>query len=382
MGLHTKGNQVFKVFAVTAAMLVVAAVFALLRAPRVEIACALPQRATAGTPLALPLRLSVRGPVSLPLLLSFPRLGAVAIEPRQTFLVAEDDSPSDEPLRRSFTLEVARRGRYVVRGPTVRRTDPLGLVGSRAHRLDDRVLLVYPRFYAMDSFRLPLGRRYQPGGIPLASRTGDSLEFLGTRDYRQGDPIRHIHWRSWARVGEPVVMEFQEEYFSRIALILDTFLPGRLGRPRSEDVEGFEAAISVVASIADYFSRSEYVVDIFAAGPDIYEVSAGRSLAYLENILDVLACLEACHEPPFEVVGPALFEKLQQITSVVAVVQDWDDAREDFLRRVKAFGVDLRILIVREGATRKDWARASDDLGEVSLLRPAEIEQALSNEGR
>ncbi|HXV59907.1 MAG TPA: hypothetical protein VEK15_04375 [Vicinamibacteria bacterium] len=114
-----------------------------------------------------------------------------------------------------------------------------------------------------------------------------------------------------------------------------------------------EAAISLVASVADYFSRSEYVVDIFAAGPDIYEVSAGRSLAYLENILDVLACLEPCHEPPFEIVGPALFEKLQQITSVVAIVQDWDDARESFLRRVKAFGVDLKVMIVREGSTAK-----------------------------
>jgi len=80
----------------------------------------------------------------------------------------------------------------------------------------------------------------------------------------------------------------------------------------------------VVASVADFFSRSDYIVDIFAAGPDIYEVSAGRSLAYLENILDVLACLEPCSEAAFDVVGPALFEKLGQITSVVAVVQDWD----------------------------------------------------------
>ena len=83
-----------------------------------------------------------------------------------------------------------------------------------------------------------------------------------------------------------------------------------------------------------------------AAGPNIYEVSAGRSLAYLENILDVLACLEPCREPAFEVVGPALFEKLGQITSVVAVVQDWDRPRAEFLRRVKAMGVELRIIIM------------------------------------
>ena len=160
---------------------------------------------------------------------------------------------------------IERRGRYVIPAPTVRATDPLGLVAGSARALAEEALIVYPRFYAMESFHLPLGRRYQPGGIPLASHTGDSLEFLGTREYQQGDPMRHIHWRSWARVGKPVVMEFQEEYFSRIALILDTFVPKRA---RAEDVQAFEAAISVVASVADFFSRSDHVVDIFGGGSE------------------------------------------------------------------------------------------------------------------
>ena len=363
MGLNTKENQVFKVFAVTGAMLFVAFLFAAWRAPRVD--CRLPARATDGRPIAVHTRLR-RDAANLlrPLLLSFPKplrwASSVRVEPRQVLLPAG----SEKALEATVTLEVERRGRYVLRGPTLRATDPLGLVGSRARRLSDHILLVYPRFYSMESFRLPLGRRYRPGGIPLASNTGDSLEFLGTREYRRGDPVKHIHWRSWARVGKPVVKEFQEEYFCRIALILDTFLPLR---PKKEAIESFEAGISVLASIADYFSRSEYVVDIFAAGPDLYEVSAGRSLAYLENILDVLACLEPCHEPAFRVVGPTLFEKLSQTTSVVAVVQDWDDGREKFLKRVKSFGVELRIIVVREGATTRPWESVGDELGEISV---------------
>ena len=63
-----------------------------------------------------------------------------------------------------------------------------------------------------------------------------------------------------------MVKEYQEEYFSRIALVLDTFVPRR---PRRDERRSFEAAISVLASIADHFSRTENVVDIFAAGPDV-----------------------------------------------------------------------------------------------------------------
>ena len=171
-----------------------------------------------------------------------------------------------------------------------------------------------------------------------------------------------------------MVKEFEEEYFCRIAIILDTFLPER---PHPEDTNAFESAVSVVASIADFFSRSEYIVDILAAGPDIYEVSAGRSLAYLENILDVLACLEPCAQPPFAGIGPALFDKLSQITTVVAVLLDWDKAREDFLRRVKSLGTSVRAIVVRDGATQAPWQNVGEELGEVSLMTPADVERFL-----
>jgi uncharacterized protein (DUF58 family) len=276
-------------------------------------------------------------------------------------------------------IEISRRGRYTLRGPALRATDPLRLAATRARALPDQVVLVYPRFYTMEEFIIPLGRRYQPGGIPLSSNNGDAIEFVGTREYREGDPVKNIHWRSWARCGEPVVKEYQEEYFCRIALILDTFLPAKHG-PRHE--QAFEAGISVLASIADFFSRSEYIVDILAAGPDVYEVSAGRSLAYLENILDVLACLEPCYDEPFRTIGPHLFEKLAQITSVVAVLQDWDSGRENFLRRVKEMGTAVRSIVVHDGATTQPWQQVGADLGEISQLTPQDVEDLLAASGR
>jgi uncharacterized protein (DUF58 family) len=375
LGLNTRENQVFKVFAVAAALLIVAFVFAVLRAPKARLGFRLPLRATALRPLALRAQVEGHRPgFSGPLLLSFPKPrrwgSSIVFEPRQALV----DGGRNGSTETSITFKALRRGKYILRGPSLRATDPLALVGGRARRLPDQAMLVYPRFYTMEDFFVPAGRRYQPGGIPLASSTADSVEFMGTREYRQGDAVKHIHWRSWARVGEPVVKEFQEEYFCRIAVILDTFVPRRAAE---SDVDGFESAISVVASIADFFSRSEYVVDIFAAGPDIYEVSAGRSLAYLENILDVLACLEPCGEPPFEVVGPALFGKLSMITSVVAVLQDWDDAREDFLRQVKMAGVELRVMVVKEGETTKPVHAAGDELGEFTLMSPTDVERAI-----
>ncbi len=104
---------------------------------------------------------------------------------------------------------------------------------------------------------------------------------------------------------------------------------------------------------------------------------AGRSLGYLDNVLDVLACLEPSTAPPFETVGPALFARLERLTTVVAVMLDWDEAREAFLRRVRAMGVAVRVLLVHEGETRRPWTGAAGELGDVVPFTPGQIEERL-----
>jgi uncharacterized protein (DUF58 family) len=304
-----------------------------------------------------------------------PEAESLAVDPAERYV----ELPADRPLRTVVELRPRRRGRYVLPRLCVAGTDLFGLVRTKVVSLDAHVVLAYPRYYTLDEPPLPTGRRYQPGGIPLASAVGDSLEFVGTREYREGDALRKIHWRSWARLGKPVVREHQEEYFSRVALVLDTFLPSK---PRPRERERFEAAISLLASAAQHFSRSDEVVDILAAGPDLYEVSTGRSLGYLENVLDVLACLEPSTAPPFETLAPALFERLERLTTVVAVMLEWDDAREAFVRRVRATGVSVRVLLVHEGATRKPWDSVPRELGAMELHTPAQIEERLAAEER
>jgi uncharacterized protein (DUF58 family) len=375
LGVDPRRSQVFVLFAAAAGLLLMPTVLALLPRPRVRLGGRLPLRLTARTPTTLRVAVeNVSGRALPDLLVRVPRPdtpnAALTVTPQERYVAIGAGDSIEAPV----TVEAPRRGRYALRNPTVAAVDPLRLVATGAIGGDEQITLVYPRFYAIDRFPVAPGRRYQPGGIPLSSHLGDSIEFVGTRDYRAGDPVRSIHWRSWARRGQPVVKEYQEEYFCRLALVLDTFLPPK---PRPHQVEGFEAAISVLASIADHFSRSEYVVDILAAGPDIYEVSAGRSLAYLENILDVLACLAPCHEAPFERIGPHLFDKLAQLTTVVAVLLDWDEPREEFLARVKSLGTEVQAIIVHPGKTTRDWHAAASGLGAISCLTPDDVERRL-----
>src|SRR6202008_1442681 len=108
-------------------------------------------------------------------------------------------------------------------------------------------ITVVPAFQTIRHFELPVSRRYQPGGVMMSSGLGHSPEYVGNREYTPGEPARRLDFKAWARTGKPVVREYQEEYYSRIALVLDTFVPGRFRR--GQEHPQFEAAVSLTAAI-------------------------------------------------------------------------------------------------------------------------------------
>ena len=282
--------------------------------------------------------------------------------------------PTGEAATVTRTLSFTRRGAYTLPGLRQEGLFPFGLWKDLVDHRTPHTVLVYPRFHPLVSLDIPAGVRYQPGGIALTSQLGDSIEFIGTREYREGDSPRSIHHKTWARIGRPAVKEFQAEYFCRIALLMDTFTPEPppprpfRRRPDPPWHRAFEAAVSVAASVADALSREEYVIDIFAAGPELYHLQSGRSLAYLENVLDILACIEPCHEAPFEKIAPVLLEHLESVTTTVVVMLDWDEARERVVQTVLDHGSAVKLIIVRDGPTTLDIARAHALCGEVRVI--------------
>ena len=93
-------------------------------------------------------------------------------------------------------------------------------------------------------------------------------------------------------MGRPVVKEFEDEFFVRHALVLDTF---------TDPVQGevFEEAVSVAASFACALPTQESLLDLLFIGPQSYCFTAGRGVAHVEQMLEVLASVRACTDQPF-----------------------------------------------------------------------------------
>ncbi|MGE0706528.1 MAG: DUF58 domain-containing protein [Planctomycetota bacterium] len=283
-----------------------------------------------------------------------------------------------EEFELTARFKAVRRGSYELPGPDLLTAFPFGLYLKRRRIAAPQRLLVTPHFEPLSDIRLPSGRRHQPGGLQLVSQVGDSEEFIGNREYRPGDRIRDLHHAAWARVGKPVVREFQQEYLTRIALVVDTHLTRRSVLLPAE-VRALEAAISLGAAVADVLSRQEYVIDLFAAGPELYHFQAGRHLAFLDDVLDVLACIEHCPRDPFPDLSPAVGEALAQISTAVVVFLDWDESRRDFARLLAESGVEVMVLVVKDGPTTLDATGFVTAAGEVRRFTVAEVEAGVGS---
>lgn len=247
--------------------------------------------------------------------------------------------PNSEKI---YTCEfiVEKRGIYNSSLLYISSNFPFGLFNFVKKIKDPLKIIVFPNYERLDSFDLQVSRIFQPGGISLTSNIGDSTEFIGTREYVYGDNPKFIHPNSWARIGKPVIKEFQEEYFIRLGLLIDTFC---------EPSEHFEKSISFAASVSDFLSRSDYIIDIFATGDSFYHFQSGRALAHFENILELLACIDISKIKPdenlFNKTLSNLEKHLYNISTIILIFNDWDKNRENLIRYILNYGIGIKVFI-------------------------------------
>jgi uncharacterized protein (DUF58 family) len=220
---------------------------------------------------------------------------------------------------------------------------PLGLVSGPPLRSTPVRLRVVPRPANVLRLGIELATRHQPGGVALASKTGESMDLRGVRPYRKGDRIRDLSARTWARTGKPAVREYQEEYFTRVGVVLDCAAPPK----RSARIEeAFEAAVSLTAGVVAHLGRGDALVDLLVTGGEIHALTLGRSLGFLEQALDHLAVADLEANVDRSRLLERLAPYLARLSAVVMIVDGWDEARETFVRGVEKSGVRVHAIAV------------------------------------
>jgi uncharacterized protein (DUF58 family) len=144
------------------------------------------------------------------------------------------------------------RGRFPIGPLSVRLSDPFGLCELTRSFATTEDLVVSPQVSRLPAVRL--GGDWSGGGESSARSVSSSgTDDASTREYRHGDDLRKVHWRSTARVGELMVRREEQPFQSRATLLLDTRAPAHRG---DGPASSFEWSVSALASIAVALSRA------------------------------------------------------------------------------------------------------------------------------
>lgn len=193
----------------------------------------------------------------------------------------------------AYRIPAVRRGHYRSGPLRVRLTDPFGLIEVTRSFATRAPFVVTP---AVD----PLPPAQPPYSLDVGENVGShsigthGADDASTREYRHGDDLRKIHWRSTARTGALMVRHEERPWQGHTSLLLDLRAVAHEASSTDAEYRGTDAretnslewAISAVASIGNQMLRAGRDVSLIAdSGRERLQFAS--STAFVDHLAEV-----------------------------------------------------------------------------------------------
>ncbi len=174
------------------------------------------------------------------------------------------------------------------------------------------------------------------GGLHRSPFLGYSTEFSAYRAYTQGDNLRHIDWKVWARSDEFYVKQFEDDTNLRCQIFLDTSASMGFG---AGDSNKFHYARVLAAVLAEVMVRQHDAPGLILFGEQARQaVPAHASRHHAEEIFHLLRGALAQGGTRID---QSLFRIVETLTrrGMAVVISDFftaDEAARQLLRQLQA----------------------------------------------
>lgn len=252
--------------------------------------------------------------------------------------------------------------------------DPLGLF-QRFRKMPSShdKIIVLPRRYSIPQLLLSGNARFQTGGDTASSSVGQSGDFTSIRDYKPGDAIKHIHWKSWARTGKPIIKEYEDVLFPRYGLVLDTI-------STAEHSDIFEAAVSIAASFSTTIDTQQSLLDLMFINDDAFTFSTGRGEEKVANILEVLASVTFSPDKNFTSLHKLISKHQKDLSACICIFTGWCEQRCDMITRLHLENLNLHIIVVcSELSEVQEIHKLHPSPTRLHWIRQSHLQQDLQN---
>lgn len=283
--------------------------------------------------------------------------------------------PSVRPGERAALVtrrRAARRGVAEAAEVVLSSTAPFGVARARRVVPVPGRTTVYPRVVRLGA--LPALQAFSTfdRATHARGRRGQGHDFLGIRDYRTGDSMRHVHWPSTARHGSVMVRVFEQEHMRRLGIVVDTLAD------RGEEDTPLDLACSIAASVALAAMAEGHGVQLAAAsGGETQVLTQPDRGALLDRLAGLrpsggLALPDLLREAP---------SRLRGSESLLLVAPTWraNAGLPEAVDRLGAAGIEAAVVLIDLSSFPEGRAGARElDDGGVARLRAALRERGVA----
>lgn len=185
-------------------------------------------------------------------------------------------------------IQTKNRGAFPLKKIAANVPEIMGLLQWPFEYRGSAELLVYPRPVKVGEFPFltsgASGMVFAPLLMPSLNR---GMNFVGVREYREGDALRDLHHKAFARYGKPFTKEFETERGAGAILVLDTAAPSFGER------QHLESAIRLTAGIGIWLLERNILGRFFIDDEEISLAGSGESGERRKNLMDALARVPA-----------------------------------------------------------------------------------------
>ncbi len=199
-------------------------------------------------------------------------------------------------------------------------------------------LRLVPNAEKLDSLAIHPRKTRAFAGPIRSNLPGSGIDFYGCRTFVEGDDVRRIHWRAYARTGDLVICDYEQERIADVSLILDA-------RARAHASVGthhtFEYAARATASLASSLCAQGNNVGLLVYGDVLNWVFPGVGRSQVDRILDALAQAHLASKIAFEDLRQIPARLFPPYSQLVLISCKLDEADIETLALLKSRGYSI-----------------------------------------
>lgn len=268
--------------------------------------------------------------------------------------------------RRTWSVRAIcrRRGQFRLGPWELRLGDPLGIFEVTYAYEHTREVIVFPPIVRVSQLALPRG--IATGSSRSRARSHDiTVDVASVREYRPGDVLSHVHWRTTARRQQLHVKEFdlQPSGSLWIALDLDSAVQAGSGEESTA-----EYAVILAASLTYMVSRDNRPVGLFAHGQNRVLVRPNVGLNHMWSLMHTFTEIEPGDGPPLA----GLLEDWARISArdatLAVITPSCDHSWLEPLTRIVSRGISTSVTLLDRASFGAEETGQAGMLGSLADL--------------